>query len=62
MAIKSEPRRGTRPSSEGREQTKRFYCLEGTPAAALGHVDAPDEETAIRKAINAFAIGTATKY
>jgi hypothetical protein len=28
----------------------------GTPAALLGHVDAPDEETAIRKAIDAFAI------
>jgi hypothetical protein len=28
----------------------------------LGHVDAPDEETAIRKAFDAFAIGTATKY
>jgi hypothetical protein len=33
-----------------------IYRLTGTPAALLGHVEAPDEEAAIRKAIDEFAI------
>jgi hypothetical protein len=33
-----------------------IYRLKGTPAALLGHVDAPDEATAIKKAIDEFAI------
>jgi hypothetical protein len=33
-----------------------IYRLKGTPAALLGHVDAPDAETAIKEAIDYFAI------
>ena len=33
-----------------------IYRLKGTPAALLGHVDAPDAETAIAKAIDEFDI------
>jgi hypothetical protein len=33
-----------------------IYRLKGTPAALLGHVEAPDAETAIEKAIDEFAI------
>jgi hypothetical protein len=36
-----------------------IYRLKGTPAALLGHVEAPDEETAIKKAIDEFAIEAA---
>jgi hypothetical protein len=34
-----------------------IYRVRGTPAAALGTVEAPDEATAIAKAIEEFAIG-----
>jgi hypothetical protein len=30
--------------------------IKGTPAALLGHVEAPDAETAIKKAIEEFGI------
>jgi hypothetical protein len=33
-----------------------IYRIKGMPAALLRRVDAPDEETAIRKAIDVFAI------
>lgn len=33
-----------------------IYRLKGTPAAPLGHVEGPDEETAIKKAIDEFQI------
>jgi hypothetical protein len=33
-----------------------IYRLKGTPAALLGHVEAPDAEAAIKKAIDEFAI------
>jgi hypothetical protein len=33
-----------------------IYRLKGTPAALIGRVEAPDAETAIRKAIDEFAI------
>jgi hypothetical protein len=33
-----------------------IYHIKGTPAALLGRVEAPDEETAIRKAIDEFGI------
>jgi hypothetical protein len=36
-----------------------IYHIKGTPAALLGHVEAPDEETAIKKAIDEFAISPA---
>ena len=36
-----------------------IYRLKGTPAALFGHVEAPDAETAIKKAIDEFAINPA---
>jgi hypothetical protein len=39
------------------KQYKWLICrLKGTPAALLGHVEAPDEETAIKRAIEEFGI------
>ena len=32
-----------------------IYHIKGTPAALLGHVEAPDEETATKKTIEDFA-------
>ena len=37
----------------------RIVRIKGTPAALLGPVEAPDEESAIRKAIEEFEIGPA---
>jgi len=39
-----------------RLSTSAIYRLKGTPASLLGHVEAPDAETAIKKAIDEFAI------
>ena len=36
-----------------------IYRLKGTPAALLGHVEAPDADTAIRKAIDEFKVDPA---
>jgi hypothetical protein len=36
-----------------------IYRLKGTPAALLGHVEAPDAEAAIKKGIEAFKIDPA---
>jgi hypothetical protein len=33
-----------------------IYHIKGTPAKLLGHVEAPDEEGAIKKAIEEFKI------
>jgi hypothetical protein len=33
-----------------------IYRLKGTPAKLLGHIEAPDEETAIKKAIEEFNV------
>jgi hypothetical protein len=33
-----------------------IYHIKGTPAKLLGHVEAPDEESAIKKAIEEFKI------
>jgi hypothetical protein len=33
-----------------------IYRLKGTPAALLGYVEAPDEESAIKQAIEEFGI------
>jgi hypothetical protein len=43
----------------GKQYTWSIYHIKGTPAALLGRVEAPDEETAIRKAIDEFQIGPA---
>jgi hypothetical protein len=39
-----------------KDHTWYIYHIKGTPAALLGHVEAPDEETAIKKAIEQFAV------
>jgi hypothetical protein len=36
-----------------------IYHIKGTPAALLGRVEAPDEETAIKNAIEEFNISPA---
>jgi hypothetical protein len=33
-----------------------IYHIKGTPAILLGHVEAPDEESAIKRAIEEFKI------
>jgi hypothetical protein len=44
------------PSPRGGWALPQFiYHIKGTPAALLGHVEAPDEETATKKAIEDFA-------
>jgi hypothetical protein len=49
-----------KPASEAAPPPKMYhwaiYRLKGTPAALLGHVEAPDAETAIKRAIDEFAI------
>jgi hypothetical protein len=40
----------------GKQYTWIIYHIKGTAAALLGRVEAPDEETAIRKAIDQFEI------
>ena len=36
-----------------------IYHIKGTPAVLLGHVEAPDEESAIKRAIEEFKISPA---
>jgi hypothetical protein len=43
----------------GKQYMWSIYHIKGTPAALLGRVEAPDEETAIRKAIDEFGISPA---
>jgi hypothetical protein len=43
-------------AAEQKQYKWLIYRLKGTPAALLGHVEAPDEETAIKKAIEEFGI------
>jgi hypothetical protein len=38
-----------------------IYHIKGTPAALLGRVEAPDEETAIKKAIEEFGVSPALR-
>jgi hypothetical protein len=49
-----------KPASEvgspARVYSWAIYRIKGTPAALIGHVGAPDAETAIKKAIGEFAI------
>jgi hypothetical protein len=47
------------PASAGKQYMWSIYHIKGTPAALLGRVEAPDEETAIGKAIDEFQIGPA---
>jgi len=42
-----KPNKQSTPSApEGKQYTWNIYHIKGTPAALLGHVEAPDEETA----------------
>jgi hypothetical protein len=43
----------------GKQYTWKIYHIKGTPAVLLGHVEAPDEEAAIKKAIDQFEIDPA---
>jgi hypothetical protein len=60
-AMKRPPARKQSPPSApaGKQYTWNIYHIKGTPAALLGRVEAPDEETAIRKAIDQFEIDPA---
>jgi hypothetical protein len=56
--MKRPPAKKQAPPSApaGRQYSWSIYHIKGTPAALLGRVEAPDEETAIRKAIDQFEI------
>jgi hypothetical protein len=45
------------PSQPASKSSKwNIYHIKGTPAVLLGQVEAPDEETAIKRAIEEFEI------
>ena len=56
MTRPTAKRQSTPSAPEGKQYTWNIYRLKGTPAALLGHVEAPDAETAIRTAIDEFKI------
>jgi hypothetical protein len=60
-AMKRPPTKKQSPASApaGKQYTWNIYHIKGTPAALLGRVEAPDEETAIKKAIDEFAVSPA---
>jgi hypothetical protein len=49
----------TKQSSQPTSKSSKWniYHIKGTPAVLLGHVEAPDEESAIKRAIEEFKIG-----
>jgi hypothetical protein len=49
----------TPPASAAKQSSWSIYHIKGTPAAFPGHVEAPDEESAIRKAIEEFEVSPA---
>jgi hypothetical protein len=53
------PAKRQSPAPAGKHYMWSIYHIKGTPAALLGRVEAPDEETAIKKAIDEFQIGPA---
>jgi hypothetical protein len=61
VAMKRPPakKQSPLPAPAGKQYTWSIYHIKGTPAALLGRVEAPDEETAIKKAIDEFQIGPA---
>jgi hypothetical protein len=52
-------RRAAAPSPPVKQPAWSIYHLKGTPAAFLGHVEAPDEEAAIKRTIEEFKISPA---
>jgi hypothetical protein len=59
--MKPPPTKKQSPPSApaGKQYAWNIYHIKGTPAALLGRVEAPDEETAISKAIDEFAVSPA---
>jgi hypothetical protein len=49
-------KQSTPSAPEGKQCTWNIYHIKGTPAVLLGHVEAPDEETAIERAIEEFKV------
>ena len=43
-------------AASGKQYRWAIYHITGTPAKLLGHVEAPDEESAIKQAIEEFGI------
>jgi hypothetical protein len=56
-AMKRPAKQPSQPASKSSKWD--IYHIKGTPAALLGRVEAPDEETAIRKAVDEFGISPA---
>jgi hypothetical protein len=54
----SQPPKKAPPEAAAPAKQHRWsiYRLKGTPAKLLGHVEAPDEESAIKRAIEEFNI------
>jgi hypothetical protein len=63
IAMKRPPeKKPLAPSApSGKQYMWSIYHIKGTPAALLGRVEAPNEETAIKKAIDEFQIGAALR-
>jgi hypothetical protein len=61
--MKRRPAKKQSPPSApaGKQYTWSIYHIKGTPAAVLGRVEALEEETAIKKAIDEFQIGPALR-
>jgi hypothetical protein len=49
-------KRAPEPATPRRQHRWAIYHLKGTPAKLLGHVEAPDEESAIKRAIEEFNV------
>jgi hypothetical protein len=50
------PNQAPEATTPVRQHRWSIYRLKGTPAKLLGHVEAPDEESAIKQAIEEFKI------
>jgi hypothetical protein len=55
--VSRPPKKQAAGTATPRQQHRwAIYHIKGTPAKLLGHVEAPDEESAIEKAIEEFKI------
>jgi hypothetical protein len=52
----SRPPKKQAPEAATKMHSWAIYRLKGTPAKLLGNVEAPDEESAIKKAIEEFNV------